>query len=241
VVARRKDTLHYPGEPGDDHPSQAGNRKATEEFVPALNVFVNRFRADRPAEPVPPRDGKERPAGGGGPAAIDGFEGDAPEGTEGWQAFDEREGASLRIEPDDDVAGDGNRSLRLEVDVPKGSWATCILYYERPADRSKTAGLRFRLRASQAGFPFGVHVYCGAREEPACYHVELETPEEAVDGWADISLPWDRFRRVEWEEDAGSPCPPDRVVGVGIGMGAPEDSGLRGTLWLDDVAWIEGR
>lgn len=45
AVGRRKDTLHYPSAPDDDHPSSAGNRKATDEFVPALNAFYNRWRA----------------------------------------------------------------------------------------------------------------------------------------------------------------------------------------------------
>jgi hypothetical protein len=35
------DTLYYPS--GDDHPSAAGNQKATAEFVPLLNVFYNRW------------------------------------------------------------------------------------------------------------------------------------------------------------------------------------------------------
>ncbi len=36
------DTLAYPS--GDDHPNYVGNRKATAEFVPLLNVAYNRFR-----------------------------------------------------------------------------------------------------------------------------------------------------------------------------------------------------
>jgi hypothetical protein len=42
-----RDTLHYPSN-GDDHPSQAGNRKATEEFVPLLNVYYHRWIATAP-------------------------------------------------------------------------------------------------------------------------------------------------------------------------------------------------
>ena len=46
-VSRGDDTLHYPSD-GDDHPSPAGNRKATEEFVPLLNVYYNRWVATKP-------------------------------------------------------------------------------------------------------------------------------------------------------------------------------------------------
>lgn len=39
--------LEYPS--GDEHPSQAGNQKATGEFVPLLNVFYNRWKSNTPA------------------------------------------------------------------------------------------------------------------------------------------------------------------------------------------------
>ena len=37
VVVPGMDTLYYPSD--DDHPSEAGSRKATEEFVPLLNAY----------------------------------------------------------------------------------------------------------------------------------------------------------------------------------------------------------
>ena len=40
------DSLYYPSD-GDDHPSLAGNRRATAEFVPLLNVFYNRWLATK--------------------------------------------------------------------------------------------------------------------------------------------------------------------------------------------------
>jgi len=45
-------TLVYPT--GDDHPSTAGNQKATAEFVPLLNVAWNRYKSAAPNPPVPP-------------------------------------------------------------------------------------------------------------------------------------------------------------------------------------------
>jgi hypothetical protein len=42
--------LQYPT--GDDHPSAAGNRKATAEFLPLLNVAYNRFKGAQPS-PTP--------------------------------------------------------------------------------------------------------------------------------------------------------------------------------------------
>ena len=45
-----RDTLHYPS--GDDHPSKTGSQKATDEFIPLLNYFYNRWQEDAPA-PLP--------------------------------------------------------------------------------------------------------------------------------------------------------------------------------------------
>ena len=49
-ILGRRDTLAYPS--GDDHPSEAGSRKATEEFVPLLNYYVAGWLADAPAAPA---------------------------------------------------------------------------------------------------------------------------------------------------------------------------------------------
>lgn len=46
ITNRGGNTLVYPTE--DAHPSVAGNRKATSEFVPMLNLFYNRWKADSP-------------------------------------------------------------------------------------------------------------------------------------------------------------------------------------------------
>jgi hypothetical protein len=65
-------TLAYPS--GDDHPSEAGSRKATEEFVPLLNIFYHRWAATVPVAPVVEETAEEEtapevqpePDGGGG-------------------------------------------------------------------------------------------------------------------------------------------------------------------------------
>ncbi len=48
------DTLAYPS--GDDHPSDTGSRKATDEFLPLLNIYYNRWAATATIEPVTPSD-----------------------------------------------------------------------------------------------------------------------------------------------------------------------------------------
>ena len=67
VTGSGGDTLYYPTN-GDDHPSPTGNQKATEEFVPLLNTFVNRWQSGAPAAPPPaeqaPEPGSQAGAGG---------------------------------------------------------------------------------------------------------------------------------------------------------------------------------
>ena len=52
VTNRGGNTLHYPTN-GDDHPSPAGNRKATREFVPLLNVYYHRWQKATPTASAP--------------------------------------------------------------------------------------------------------------------------------------------------------------------------------------------
>ena len=90
-----QNTSFYPSDPnGDDHPSQAGNLRATEEFLPMLNLFYNRWAAQAPLSPPeavqpPPSTGDqdqppgqvEPPSSGasaGLPGILDDFEGPAP-------------------------------------------------------------------------------------------------------------------------------------------------------------------
>lgn len=43
-------TLAYPS--GDDHPSEIGSRKATEEFLPLLNIFYHRWADGQSSQPM---------------------------------------------------------------------------------------------------------------------------------------------------------------------------------------------
>ena len=49
-ITGSKDTLAYPS--GDDHPSETGSRKATEEFIPLLNVYYHRWAEGTLQQPL---------------------------------------------------------------------------------------------------------------------------------------------------------------------------------------------
>ncbi|MDD2923419.1 MAG: hypothetical protein PHQ36_14130 [Anaerolineales bacterium] len=44
IVVAGSNTSYYPS--GDDHPNVVGSQKATTEFIPLLNIFYNRWKAD---------------------------------------------------------------------------------------------------------------------------------------------------------------------------------------------------
>ncbi len=54
LVLADRNTSYYPSSSDDDHPSAKGSRKATEEFVPMLNVFYHRWAAAAGNEAVQP-------------------------------------------------------------------------------------------------------------------------------------------------------------------------------------------
>ncbi len=57
----------YPS--GDDHPSQAGNQKATSEFLNLLNVAYNNWKGEGPTPPPPGTETVSTPGTPGGPAS----------------------------------------------------------------------------------------------------------------------------------------------------------------------------
>lgn len=51
VFESGRNTSYYPSSRDDDHPSERGSRKATEEFVPMLNIFYHRWSTGRSSLP----------------------------------------------------------------------------------------------------------------------------------------------------------------------------------------------
>ncbi|MCJ7717685.1 MAG: hypothetical protein MUO54_14360, partial [Anaerolineales bacterium] len=247
-VANR-DTLKYSS--GDDHPSKNGSQKATEEFIPLLNYFYNRWQADSPA----PLLGQAEENTGQQPGEaeldqpvvaaaelsglIDNFEGEAPAETNGWEAYwDEGTQSSLACEVDSETGSSGS-GLRLDYQLAAYSWGTCGLSYDNPQDWSDSRGLVFSIHSGQAGQVLHVDLYVDGPDGKESYLYELELTEEMSQDWVQIGIPWDAFQRVEWEAEAGSPfIKSDQVTGLALGFGT-EDDELEGVLWIDELGWME--
>lgn len=236
-------TLFYPSD--DDHPSAAGSRKATEEFVPLLNFFYHRWQADAPLQP-PPALASPMPEAGTQPqpsALIADFESGDPPGTNGWEPFrDEATPTSMHCAAESGTAHGGDNSLLLDFDVAANAWATCALFYEETQDWSASEGLTFHLHAAEAGLVFNVDVYAGSRDAQETYIYTVESPPESADGWIPIELRWSDFHRADWEENAGASFDnPERVIGLAFGFTTYPDTPNTGTLWVDDIQLMGGQ
>ncbi|MBM3126296.1 MAG: hypothetical protein FJZ87_14715, partial [Chloroflexi bacterium] len=242
-VIGNSNTLHYPS--GDDHPSEAGSRKATEEFVTLLNVFYHRWQADAPPQSVPapasaPETQPEPPAaaqasGAGG--LIDDFEGGAIPSTGGWESyFEDNTDTELNCATETNLAHAGSGSLQFEFDVAANSWATCGFYFDSVQNWRAGDGISFYLRADRAGLPYDVDLFGGTPGGRTTYIYRGQTPAQSVDGWALVEIRWDQILRADWEENPGTPFDPAEVTGFAFGLSTPEQSRLNGTLWVDDLS-----
>jgi len=243
-IVQESNTLYYPSD--DDHPSVAGSQRATEEFIPMLNVFYHRWMESAPLQPAPQSDAlpEEVPQSELYPAQpsvaglIDDFETDNPPGTNGWEPFwDETTPTSMHCNAETGTAYSGGRSLLLDFEVVPGAWATCALFYEGTQNWGNGQGLKFYLYASQPGLVFNVDIYAGNRDAQETYIYTIEAPPESANGWVPISLAWGNFHRADWEENAGAPlAKTDQVVGMAFGFDTYEGTPNTGKLWIDELS-----
>jgi hypothetical protein len=236
-ITTSRNTLYYPSD--DDHPSVAGSRKATEEFVPLLNIYYNRWAGTAPAQlpsggeaPSVPT-AQEAPAAGVLAGMVADFETLSPSLAAYW---DESTPTRLSCERSSDATYNGDWALKIDFDIAPGAWSTCMLSYDDGQDWSAGAGLWFALHASQAGLPYEIILYSGTPDETESYITYADTTTDGVSGWATVEIPWEEFRRVDWEEGAGSPfASPERIFAMAFGFSGEASSANRGTVWVDDI------
>jgi hypothetical protein len=240
------DTLYYPSD--DDHPSEAGSRKATEEFVPLLNVFYHRWLVAGPtqpvvAEPVTTEPGEQEgvtPEVDSPPAAglIDDFESGLPAGTSGWEAYwDETTASTMRCHTCSSATHSGSLSFKIDFNVVPESWGTCALFYDNAQNWSTSPGITFYLHAAQAGSVLDIDLYVDGPDGQESYIARFQTTPQSVEDWVPVSLTWEQFQRVDWEADAGTPFDKaDQVSGLAFGFSPGAESASQGTIWVDDLA-----
>jgi hypothetical protein len=230
-------TEYYPS--GDDHPAHAGNVKATEEFVPLLNIFYHRWQANAGAAPVQPAEPAATsqaavavPVAGPAVGTITDLESEFP-----FEAYNDEGGVTtLTCGASNDQAHSGAQSLKLDFNTAANGWSTCSHFFDSPQDWSAGQGISFHLRSASAGQLVHVDLYAGPSDNRETYYYALELPAESVNAWIPIQIAWADFHRAEWEADANAPfAKPDQIVGIAFGFPSYQDAPNTGTIWVDDM------
>ncbi len=261
VTDRGRNTLHYPTN-GDDHPSPAGNRKATRELVPLLNLYFHRWQKSGPIAPPsrpearspsqPPAKEKAVPKGPlpserkeiSKPAlkpatvgdVIDNFE----KGCDAWAVFsDMNKNTRLSFAPDKTNAHTGKAGLRIEYDIAAGSWGTCSLVYPSPRDWGNKGGLSLYMHSKRAGQEVVIVAYQGgSSDDLKHFELRIRTAQDAVTGWQRVDIPWGRLAQPSWQGDPAVRFDPGRAMGFAFAFSAPEGGRKAGQIWVDDIGFL---
>ncbi len=231
------DTLYYPS--GDDHPSQTGSRKATEEFIPMLNVFYHRWQSSEPYQPPAEAHPQEIPAETAPaeqPAEVlpsHAWAMSFEDGAAGWESHDDGMGSHI-ICSADSKAYAGVFALRMDVDLVSNGYAGCGTYFETPLDLSGSSGLSFYLYTQHPEVSFSFILASGSGEEAAPFEFYLQAPADSDTGWRPIFLPWSAFKLASWVEQTGQVFDPARVTGVEFSFDTGEQS-LENVIWVDEL------
>lgn len=231
-----KNLEYYPS--GDDHPSHEGNSKATEEFIPMLNAFYNRWAATAPADadagqsPVQTQSVEENAETVLAPAMTEGYAENFENGAPGWEGyFDEGGSTTLGCAVSEDQVFEGGKSLKMSFDVKRDGWATCGNIFDGTQNWSASQGLSLAVQLAAADSTIHVDVMAGSGEERETYYYALDTSANNSE-WVTLQIPWSDFKRVEWEENGGETfAKADQVQGIAFGV--PSEG--KGTLWVDDI------
>lgn len=253
VTENKRNTLYYPTN-GDPHPSAAGNRKATAEFVPLLNVYYRRWIATAPESVAPiavkeleaeiPLEAEEEteeeaepviptpalPATGN---LIDDFE----NGIQAWQAFfDPANSTSVRLSLDPKNAHGGKGGLRIEHDVAAGSWANCSMVYQGPRDWTDKKGVTFFLRTPAENQEIVFIAYQGVSSDAlTVFELPVKSTKEAVNGWQRVEVTWDQLKQPSWQGDPNVPFDRKQAMGIAFSVHPPDTGRGKGHFYVDDI------
>ena len=245
VTEAGMNTLYYPTE--DEHPSARGNQKATGEFVPLLNFYYNRWKADGETAPLVDNEPASAQEADSQPqtsppdsALIDDFEGEPPAGSYGWESYSDDHEPDNRISchPVSEMAYQGEKSLKIDYDIVLYSWATCDLTFDSPQNWSDYAGISFFVHAQQAETTFNLDLFVESPQGTENYvrHIRLdENPAE----WQEIFIPWQEFKRVDWEENGGASfTKPDQIHEIAFGFETPDNTEEKpqGIIYIDTLS-----
>jgi len=257
VVADGRNTLYYPSD-GDGHPSHKGNRKATDEIVPLINVYYHRWMAGQGLPPpVVDQQVPEKSSQAAGlspslnvPAAqrnaaiplvtgstIDDFEKDANE----WVVFSDEGNSKTQLRCSREASADfrGEAGLTIAYTIASESWATCSLVFPTPQDWRGKQGLSLFLRAERPDQELHVVTYQGdSADSLSHFEFRVLTTTQTVADWQRIDIPWKDFIQPAWEGEGSAGFEPGRAMGMAFAFNGAEGGETTGKIWVDDICFL---
>ncbi len=237
---------------GDPHPSTKGNEKATHEFIPMLNIYVNRWLSGLPAHVFPsgfiPETVEQEPVYllpeetvddemnmyGNDSHILPGHEtGDLIDNFDGamhWEAF-VSENAIIKCQQTERIPISEPFAMEITAEVPAGEWASCEYYFEEPRNFSGSQGIIFQLYSDTWDFPFAVLLYSGDPETPELFGSDMVTNQSQYKEWQSVEISWESFNPI-WSENESLDL--TRIEGIVFAFGADEDTS--GIISIEDLS-----
>ncbi|MBI9046692.1 MAG: CIA30 family protein [Anaerolineaceae bacterium] len=239
-------TLEYGSGWGDEHPNEAGSQKATQEFVPLLNVYYHRWKRDsgveiqsESSEEATEEVEESQPEEDQGEEIqqepmqdsdgfLDSFLTDADE----WYAdMDGSSTVNCQFDPQRNLSQGG--SLQIDFRMGEAGWGGCGHYFDMGQDWSQTEGITFSYQADQSDMKFNLLLATG--EESIPYLYEVISDSSSVESWQTHSIPWEDFVLAVWA-DASNPQDPDLTKVTGLSIAVDYETGSQGKLWIDEIS-----
>jgi hypothetical protein len=264
ITDRGKDTLYYPTG-SDEHPSSAGNRKATKEFVPLLNHYYNLWAPHAPQQPArgtvhtrkkiektkesPPvksevADQESKDSDSPSELAkpgetIDDFEGTGLK----WVVFsDEGKDTRLVFQRDTGMSHKSKAGMRIEYDIAPDSWATCSFVYPSPRDMRKTKGIELYLHAENSLKEVAIVAYQGrSSDELKHFEFKAKPGKKGLRAWEHFKIPWDQFIQPSWQGDRNIKFDPGKSMGFAFAVVSSEKKRNKGVFWVDDLRFLDSK
>ncbi len=238
-------TLHYDSG-GDEHPNEIGSQKATDEFVPLLNLYVQSWlggqsapQVEAPADPAgeAPQPDTDAEAEQPQPAAtqttgsgnvIDNF--DAV--TRFYDCYSDDDGSAYDMGVTSERAYEGSNAFRMAYNIDADGWLDCGSHYDSPQDWSAADGISMAVSSQHSGQEITFTVFMVGDSDPIPYEVIIPTTDAMVNGWGTVSFTWDSFSLASWADTGPEQVNPAAITGyaVSIPYGPVEN-----TLYLDAI------
>jgi len=99
-------------------------------------------------------------------------------------------------------------------------------------------GLSFYIRADASIYPLSLVLHTGSQDNKQTYSHRIQSPPTGNNDWSLLQIPWSEFRRVEWEDNPGTPVDPGNILGLAFILEGSETGARSGEIFIDDIQLI---